>query len=49
MTVLYESSGILPCTGRYFQEIKTGDALPIKRNPYNVPFPLRTEMKRQTK
>jgi hypothetical protein len=30
-----------------FHEIKTGDALPIKNNPYKVPFALRDEMKRQ--
>jgi hypothetical protein len=44
---LYDRAGMLPCTGKSFHEIKTGDALPIKKNPYKVPFALRVEMKRQ--
>jgi len=44
---LYDRSGALPCTKKGFHEIKTGDALPIKKNPYKVPFALRTEMKNQ--
>ena len=43
---LYDRSGLLPCTGKGFHEIKTGDALPIKKNPNKVPFVLRAEMKR---
>jgi hypothetical protein len=31
----YDRSGMLPCTVKGFHEIKTGDALPIKKNPYN--------------
>jgi len=46
---LYDRSGMLPCTTKGFHEIKTGDALPIKKNPYKVPFALRAEMKRQTR
>jgi hypothetical protein len=46
---LYDRSGTLPCTGKGFHEIRTGDALPIKKNPYMVPFALRAEMKRQMK
>ena len=42
---LYDRSGSLPCTGKGLHEIKTGDALPIKKNPYKVPFALRAEMK----
>lgn len=44
---LYDQSGMLPCTGKGFHELKTGDALPIKKNPCKVPFTLRVEMKRQ--
>jgi len=44
---LYDQSGMLPCTGKGFHEIKTGDALPIKKKPCKVPFTLRVEMKRQ--
>jgi len=46
---LYDRSGMLPCTTKGYHEIKTGDALPIKKNPYKVPFALRAEMKRQTR
>jgi hypothetical protein len=44
---LYHLSGSLPCTTKGFHEIKTGDALPIKTNPYRVPFALEDEMKKQ--
>ena len=30
---LYDRSGMLPCTTKGLHEIKTGDALPIKKNP----------------
>jgi hypothetical protein len=43
----YDRSGTLPCTNKGFHEIKTGDALPIKKNLYKVPFALRGEMKKQ--
>jgi hypothetical protein len=36
--------GVLPCTIKGFHEIKTGDALPVKKNPYRVPYALREEM-----
>jgi hypothetical protein len=44
---LYDHSGMLPCTNKGFHEIKTGDALPIKMNPYKVHFALGAEMKKQ--
>jgi hypothetical protein len=44
---LYHRSGTLPCTNKDFHEIKTGDVLPIKKNPYKVPFAIRGEMKKQ--
>jgi len=40
---LYGRSGALPCIAKGFHGIKTEEALPIKKNPYNVPFALRTE------
>jgi hypothetical protein len=43
---LFDRSGTLPCTGKGFHEIKTGDALPIKKNPYKAPFALRSEIKK---
>jgi hypothetical protein len=43
----YERSGLLPCTSQGYHEIKTGDALPIKKTPYKVPFALRDEMRKQ--
>jgi hypothetical protein len=43
---LYDRSGLLPCTGKGFHEIKTGNAVPVKKNQYKVPFALRDEMKR---
>jgi hypothetical protein len=42
-----EDTGVLPSTTRGCHEIRTGDALPIKKNPYRVPYALREEMKRQ--
>jgi hypothetical protein len=44
---LYDRSGLLPRTGKGFHEIKSRDALPIKKNPFKVLFALRDEMKRQ--
>jgi len=44
---LYDRSGFLPCTTKGFHEIKTGEALPIKKNVYKVPFALKDEMKKQ--
>ena len=44
---LYDRSASLPCTTKGFHEIKTGDALPIKKNPYRVPFAIKDEMKKQ--
>ena len=43
----YDRSGMLPCTNKGFHEIKTGDAAPIKKNPYKVPFALKDEVKKQ--
>jgi hypothetical protein len=42
-----EETGVLPSTTKGRHEIRTGDALPIKKNPYRVPYALRGEMKRQ--
>jgi hypothetical protein len=39
--------GVLPCTTKGFHEIRTGDALPVKKSPYRVPYALREEMKNQ--
>jgi hypothetical protein len=41
-----DKEGVLPCITKGFHEIRTGDALPIKKNPYRVPCALR-EMKNQ--
>ena len=30
---LYDRFGLLPCITKGFHEIKTGDALPVKKNP----------------
>ena len=38
---LYDPSGSLPCTTKGFHEIRTGYTLPIKKNPYRVPFALK--------
>jgi hypothetical protein len=37
----------LRCTTKGYHEIRTGDALPIKKNAYRVPYALRDEMKEQ--
>jgi hypothetical protein len=42
-----EETGVLPSTTKGRHEIRTGDALPIKKNPYRVPYALKDEMKRQ--
>jgi hypothetical protein len=42
-----DEKGVLPCTTNGFHEIRTGDAMPIKKNPYRIPYALRDEMKRQ--
>jgi hypothetical protein len=36
-----EKEGVLPCTTKRFHEIRTGDALPVKKNPHRVPYALR--------
>jgi len=41
----YDRSGMIPCTNKEFHEIKTGNAAPIKKNPYKVHFALKDEMK----
>jgi hypothetical protein len=44
----WERSGLLPCTtNRGFNEIETGNALHIKKNPYKVPFALRDETRKE--
>ena len=42
-----DKEGVLPCTTKGYHEIRTGDALPVKKNPYPVPYALREEMKNQ--
>ena len=42
-----DKEGVLPCTTKAFHGISTGDALPVKKNPYWVPYALREEMKNQ--
>jgi hypothetical protein len=42
-----ERSGLLPCTNKSLYENKTGDALPIKKNPYKAPFARTGEMCKQ--
>jgi hypothetical protein len=39
--------GTIPYTGYGSHEIRTGDARPVKKQPYRVPYALRDEMKRQ--
>ena len=36
-----DKEDVLPCTTKGFHEIRTRDALPIKKNPYRVPYALR--------
>jgi hypothetical protein len=42
-----EETGVLSSTTKSCHKIRIGDALPIKKNPYRVPYVLREEMKRQ--
>ena len=42
-----DTEGVLPCTTKGHNEIRTGDALPIKKDPYRVPYALREEVKNQ--
>jgi hypothetical protein len=42
-----DDTGSLPCTTKGCHDIRTGDALPIKKNPYRMPYALKDEMKRQ--
>jgi hypothetical protein len=42
-----EKTGVLPSTTKGCHEIRTGDALPIKKNPYRVPYALKDEMRCQ--
>jgi hypothetical protein len=42
-----DREGVLPCTTKGFHEIRTGDALPVKKNPYRVPYTLREKRKDQ--
>jgi hypothetical protein len=39
--------GKIPCTSYGYHEIKTGNAAPVKKQPYSVPYALREEMRRQ--
>ena len=39
--------GVLPCTKKGFHGVRTGDTLPIKKNPYRVPYALQEEVKNQ--
>jgi len=41
---LYDHSGMLPCMIKCFHNIKTGDDVWMKKNPYKVPFVLKEEM-----
>jgi hypothetical protein len=38
---------MLPCTSNCFHDIKRGGGLPTKESPYEVPFALREEIRRQ--
>jgi hypothetical protein len=42
-----DKEGVQPCTTKWFHEIRIGDALPVKTNPYRVPYALLEEMKNQ--
>jgi hypothetical protein len=42
-----DKEGVLPCTTKGFHEIRTGDALPVKKSPYRVPYAFREERKHQ--
>jgi hypothetical protein len=39
--------GKIPRTDFGYHEIDTGDAPPVKRNPYRIPYALRDEMRNQ--
>lgn len=39
--------GMIPCTSYGHHEIKTGNAAPVKKQQYRVPYALRDEMRRQ--
>jgi hypothetical protein len=39
--------GTIPYTGYGYHEIKTGDEVPVKKQPYRVLYTLKDEMKRQ--
>ena len=41
-----DKEGVLLCTTKAFHEIRTGDALPVKKIPYRVSYALREEMKK---
>jgi hypothetical protein len=38
-----EETRVIPSTTKGCHEIQTGDALPIKKNPYRVPYALKEE------
>jgi hypothetical protein len=42
-----EETGLPPSTAKDRHEIRTGNALPIKKNLNRVPYTLKEEMKRQ--
>jgi hypothetical protein len=42
-----EKTGVLPSTTKGCHEIRTGDALPFKKNPYRVSYALKDEMRCQ--
>jgi hypothetical protein len=39
--------GLIPCTDVRYHEIDTGDAKPVKQNPYRIPYALRDELRNQ--
>lgn len=39
--------GMIPHTDLGYHEIDTGDARPVKRNPYRIPYALRDELRNQ--
>jgi hypothetical protein len=39
--------GVIPRTDCGYHEIDTGDAKPVKRNPYRIPYALRDELRHQ--
>jgi hypothetical protein len=42
----FDRSGMLPCSNKGFHKINSCDAFPIKKNPYKVPFALKSEMRK---